>query len=142
MELLGVELDPDWSIYGGAYGSDQRTPAGELRQSAKRSSLIPFTPSERRRLQSSLPQPDTRFHYRYTAANLAWEAAGLMPDQSDTTARMLAVAGTWLKNRDPKAADRFYKALVKRCGNTSLGEEAARRRWFPPIDPRWEEVPQ
>ena len=140
MELLGAELEPDWSIYEGSYGSDQRTPAGELRQGKKSSRLIPFATSERRRLQRHLPRPNTRFHYRYTAANLAWEAARLMPDQSDKTARVLTVAGTWLKNRDPKAADRFYKALVRRCGKTSLGREAARRRWFPPVDSSREEL--
>jgi hypothetical protein len=57
-----------------------------------------------------------------------------MPDQSDKTARVLTVAGTWLKYRDPKAADRFYKALVRRCGGTSLGREAARRWWLPSVD--------
>ena len=44
---------------------------------------------------------------------------------------MLWQAGTWLKSRDPKAADRFYKALVRRCGTTRLGQEADRLRWFP-----------
>ena len=74
-----------------------------------------------------------RYHYRYLAANLAWEAAALMPDNNDDTARVLCEAGTWLKNRDPKSADRFYKALVKRCGTTELGKAADKKHWFPPI---------
>ncbi|MBI4578239.1 MAG: hypothetical protein HY718_00960 [Planctomycetes bacterium] len=36
-----------------------------------------------------------------------------------------------MKNLDPKTANRFYKALVERCGNTKLGQGAAKRRWFP-----------
>ncbi len=57
----------------------------------------------------------------------------MMPDQSDQTALVLCEAGTWLKNRDPKAADRFYKALARRCGQTSLGRLADSVRWFPDL---------
>ena len=35
------------------------------------------------------------------AAELAWEAAELMPDNSDDTARVLCTGGTWLKNTRP-----------------------------------------
>jgi hypothetical protein len=79
-------------------------------------------------------EPPARFHYRYLAADLAWEAAQLMPNNSDETARVLCVAGSWLKNRDPKAADRFYKALVRRCRRTVLGKAADLKRWFPTLD--------
>jgi len=56
-----------------------------------------------------------------------------MPDESDETARVLCIAGSWLKLKDPETADRFYKALVLRCGKTTLGKEADKRRWFPKI---------
>jgi len=72
-----------------------------------------------------------RWHYRYIAADLAWEAARLMPDDSPETADVLCEAGGWLKDRDPKAADRFYKALVRRCTQTPLGQAADEKRWFP-----------
>jgi len=133
MELLGTELSPDWAVYAGEYGSSSRERTAKLRQ-AGACRLAPFTPQEEQRVQRHLPHPNERFHYRYVAANLAWEAAELMPNQSDQTARVLATAGTWLKERDPKAADRFYKALVRRCGKTALGREAARIRWFPRVD--------
>jgi tetratricopeptide (TPR) repeat protein len=133
MELLGTELSPDWAVYAGEYGSSSRERTAKLRQ-AGACRLAPFTPQEEQRVQRHLPHPNERFHYRYVAANLAWEAAELMPDQSDQTAQVLATAGTWLKERDPKAADRFYKALVRRCGKTALGREAARIRWFPRVD--------
>jgi tetratricopeptide (TPR) repeat protein len=114
MELIGTELAPDWHLHGGAYqyGFDYE----------KR--LAPATPDV---------APLIRFHYRYRAAELAWEAARLMPDNDIGTARVLCEAGTWLKNRDPQAADRFYKALVRRCGRTDIGREADQLRWFPPL---------
>jgi hypothetical protein len=44
-----------------------------------------------------------------------------------------------LKQRDPEMADIFYKALVKRCRKTLMGQEADRIRWFPKLDEdgRW-----
>jgi tetratricopeptide (TPR) repeat protein len=116
MELVGTELSPDWFLWGGSYdwGFD-----GEGR-------LAPVAEDV---------QPVLRFHYRYCAAELAWEAATMMPDNSEATARVLCEAGTWLKNRDPQAADRFYKALVLRCRKTDLGQEADRLRWFPKLPP-------
>ena len=48
-------------------------------------------------------------------------------------AKPLATAGTWLKARDPEAARPFYKALLDCCGDTKLGQEAQRVRWFPEV---------
>ncbi len=67
----------------------------------------------------------------YRAADLAWWAASLMPNDSADTARILMEAGGWLKDRDPRAAERFYQAMAIRCGNTSLGRAAAQIHWFP-----------
>ena len=92
--------------------------------------------SEEEIQRASRPQadPEERFHYRYQAAFLAWEAAKLMPDNADETARVLCTAGTWLKDRDPETADMFYKALVRRCRQTAIGAQADRMRWFPVLD--------
>jgi hypothetical protein len=54
-----------------------------------------------------------------------------MPDGDPKTAALLCEAGGWIKFADPKAADRFYKALVRRCGDTELGKQADKLRWFP-----------
>jgi len=86
------------------------------------------------RLAQNENSPDKHFHYRYRAAELACEAAGLMPDNANATARVLCKVGTWLQNRDPKATDHFYKALVRRCGRTEFGREADRLRWFPKLE--------
>ena len=37
-----------------------------------------------------------------------------MPDNTDATAELLCEAGGWLKDQNPKSADRFFKALVQR----------------------------
>ncbi|HEU0038710.1 MAG TPA: LysM domain-containing protein, partial [Verrucomicrobiae bacterium] len=77
----------------------------------------------------------------YQAAFLAWEAAKLMPDNSDETARVLCTAGSWLKRRDPQTADSFYKALVQRCRKTAIGDQADRMRWFPALDENGNMIP-
>lgn len=144
MELFGTEVEPDWTLVGGQYElgavSELRLALPIEEVSPKWSNprawgvqmkLVSSTPDEKRRIRSHEPSPNFRFHYRYLASDLAWEAVRLMPDNTEETARVLWTAGTWLKNRDPQAADRFYKALVRRCGQTPLGQEADRLRWFP-----------
>lgn len=79
-------------------------------------------------------RPALRWHYRCTASSLAWEAARLMPDNSDETARVLCEGGSWIKYLDPPAADVLYKALVRRCRKTAIGTEADRIRGFPRLD--------
>ena len=130
MELLGTEVEPDWFVYNGSF---ERTPASQIRGLPGTAKLVPSTVDEQQRLQQNFV-PEERFHYRYTAVDHAWRAAELMPDNSDETARVLCIAGSWLKIRDPQAADRFYKTLVRRCGKTKLGKEADRLRWFPKIE--------
>jgi LysM repeat protein len=130
MELFGTELEPDWAISSGnydlgfGYWKDRATNFADIKINLASDDEIG------RALRHGV-EPEKRFHYRYQAAELAWEAAELMPDNSDDTARVLCTAGTWLKDRDPQAADKFYKALVRRCRKTILGDEADKIRWFP-----------
>jgi LysM repeat protein len=65
----------------------------------------------------------------------------LLPDNNDETARILCIAGTWLKRRDPDTADLFYKALVRRCRQTALGAQADAMRWFPVLDENGNPIP-
>lgn len=127
MELRGTELEPDFTIYGGAF--DRTGSRFEFR--TQPGGLTAPSDDELARVLASAPTPNLRFHYRYVAADLAWEAAQLLPDNSLELATLLNEAGGWLKARDPKAADRFYKALVKRCPDTDLGRAARAQRWFP-----------
>ena len=132
LELLGTELQPDWHVHDGnfEYGL-----TWELRATNQFASKICAASSEEiQRAMRHGTDPQERFHYRYQAALLAWEAAKLLPDNSDETARILCTAGSWLKQRDPETADMFYKALVRRCRKTAIGDQAERMRWFPVLD--------
>ena len=137
MELSGTELEPDWAIYGGNFESGL---TAATRTNWNSRILFPAE-EELERAAQHHADPEKRFHYRYQAAALAWEAAMLMPDNSDETARVLCTAGTWLKYRDPPIADIFYKALVRRCRKTAIGDQADRMRWFPELDEKGEPKP-
>jgi len=136
MELLGTELAPDGFRDGGNGGCDDRA---MHRAAFDAGWLVHATTDEIDRTQTTGAIPANRYHYRYVAADLAWLAAGLMPDHDAATAETLCEGGRYLMYTDKERADRFYKALVRRCRNTPLGAEADRRRWFPKVD-REEEV--
>ncbi len=131
MELLGTEVEPDWALYGG--NLDLSYDAAMRYDDSVAPPMRP-SPDEIARVRAHAPIPDKRFHYRYRAANLTLEAARLMPKNSDTAARWLCITGRSIMGRDPKEADRLYKALVRDHGATELGWEADRLRWFPRID--------
>jgi len=134
--LLGTEVEPDWFAYGGRYALEG---FGSIRILPSPNELFASSADERRRLKENVV-PEKRWHYRYLAADYAWKAAELMPDGTDETAAVLCISGSWLKGKDPEAADKFYKALVIRCGNTELGKEADKLRWFPKVDINVEEL--
>lgn len=127
LELVGTEMEPDWRMYQGGF---ELSPASARNDGDERL-LAAAGQEEIRRARRHVADPDVRYHYRYQAAFLAWEAAKLAPDNTETCAVALWAGGTWLKNRDPETADMFYKALVLRNRNTALGQEADRMRWFP-----------
>jgi hypothetical protein len=132
MELLGTEVQPDWHVWEGSF---EEGVTWESRATNAMEAKINFASAgEVQRAAQHASDPDQRFHYRYQAAVLAWEAAKLMTNHCDDTAFVLWTAGSWLKNRDPETADIFYKALVRRCRNTALGAEADYLHWFPTLD--------
>jgi len=131
MELLGTEVAPDWHYHLGQF---EEGVTGEDRSSNSLAIVVPPSDDEIRRNAEHFPDPNVRFHYRYQAASLAWEAAKLLPDNDDLTAYILWQGGSFIKNRDPLYADVFYKALVRKNRQTVLGAEADRQRWFPIID--------
>jgi len=131
LELFGAELEPDWHITFGEFEAYGVTAAHRAMALTNAVSLV--TSNEVARAATHGCQPELRWHYRYKAADMAWEAAKLLPDNDDLTAEILCTAGSWIKNVDPAEADRFYKALVNRCRKTALGAEADRKRWFPAL---------
>lgn len=149
MELFGFEAAPDFTMVAGlfelnSFGKWRSAPQWRdswisapqtPEQALIFKPVFPATADERWRARHYGPRHEQRFHYRYTAAEHAWRASSLMDRDSDATARVLTIAGGWLKNRDPKAADRFYKALVMQNPSVPLAQEADRKRWF--IDVEW-----
>jgi hypothetical protein len=130
MEVTGTEVEPDWTLFSGGY--DLGEYLGD-RLSRRDNPILPMSPEEAARVEKYHAEPQERFHYRYRAADLAWDAARLLP-AGDQKAGMLATAGSWIKNRNPAAADRFYKELVRCCGATELGRQAEELSWFPAAD--------
>lgn len=128
IDLMGTEGGPDWHVWGGSY---ELPNTFQHRFSPKAPALLGATPLERLRVRKHRPAPDARYHYRYLAADSAWEAAALMPDDDVHTAAVLCTAGKWLSPNDPDAADRFYKALVRRNRALPIAQEADAKRWFP-----------
>jgi hypothetical protein len=138
MELIGTEVEPDWHVHEGNY-MEGVTVAGRATNEAAK--VLVASEDELQRTARHAADPEERFHYRYQAASLAWEAAKLMPDNSDETARLLCIAGSWLKYRDPQTANIFYKALVRRNRKTAIGAEADKIRWFPVLDGQGNVIP-
>ncbi len=132
MDLFGTELEPDWHLYGGSFEEGVTVESRAKNRAGAR--YMVATGDEQRRAELHEPEVAERFHYRFTAAIMAWEAAKLLPNNSEQTARVLCTGGSWLKHQDIKTADLFYKALVRRCRKTAIGAEADRLRWFPALD--------
>lgn len=146
-ELFSTDTAPDGGIHGWDF---QVTDLARVRSLVDGWSLdweeesTPYTPAEfpqdraipvisrdeLRRVESHPLPNNCRFHYRYTAADLAWQSAALLPDNDPSLAPLLNTAGQWLAARDPVQADRFYQAMVRRCKETDLGKAADKKRWF------------
>ena len=139
IEIFGTEAAPDWFAYDGNYERTDPAPfrtgqavsdADDGRGPRALPAVLQAGTAERARLKRHAVTPDKRFHYRYRAADIAWEAAHLMPDNDRRLAEMLDLAGRWLAPRDDKAADRFYQAIEKRCAETDIGRRAVAQHWF------------
>lgn len=96
--------------------------------------MPPLSKSEQQRIQANSKPKLRRIYSAFVAADLAWQSAALMPDNDEKTAERLNRAGSWIKEGDDKAADRFYQAIERRCAKTELGKEAVKKHWFVPVE--------
>lgn len=109
MELMGFELAPDGAAVGGSFDMDGGAPQDkvtgtlEARRLAQPPATQPLPPSVR---GAALP----RFHYRYVAAQLALQAADVLPARSQAFASSLCHAALWVGRRD----DAFGRAMWTR----------------------------
>lgn len=104
MELLGYELGPDEAWNAGSYGNEFGKPV-------QAAGLL--TAAEAERQNATIAQPNRRFHYRFLAADLANQAADLLPPRSQAFAAVLCKASGWLQYRDLTAAQGYYQRYVK-----------------------------
>lgn len=157
IELMGTELEPDWQSFYGNFELDgathhrafdeQKTPVLEYTWSEGNDQsileqvnpafkqAIQATDDEKKRVWDSAPSPNKRFHYRYTAADLMWQCAAQLPKNDPLSLRALYWGGTYLKHRDPQAANKFYKAMVIRNWSMPYAQMADKLRWFPEEEP-------
>ena len=88
-----------------------------------------FTDIERGRAKETAPPHNTRFHYRQTAADLAEQAANLLPPRSQAYAMVLCHAARFVASTDLPRMQRLYRTYVKNgaivAGAYAFGQECA-----------------
>jgi len=151
--LMGTELEPDWYVYRGRIERDgathhrafdeEKTPAlDRLRRADDGQAIlaqanpafkqvIQASGDEKNRVWDSAPPHNIRYTTRFIAADLMWQCAAQLPKNDALSLRALYWGGTYLKLRDPKAADKFYKAMVMRNWSMPFAQKANKLRWFP-----------
>ncbi len=123
MELLGTEFSPDWRLFDGRFDK------GDISAMSWPQNMQ--TPLAMARNAGNNVRINKRFHYRYVAAELMKHCANLLPKNDALAAEALYLGGKYLEQRDPQAADPFYKALVRRNPNLLIAQQADKLRWFP-----------
>jgi hypothetical protein len=139
IELIGTEVEPDWRMHGGNF---QEGPSVADRLPGTNLLYLGASPDELQRAQAHRPEPNLRYHYRHTAAMLAWEAAQLMPDSSPERSKALSLGRSWLQSIGSPEADKFYKALVRRPRKTEVGAAADRSNRQPELDQKGKAIPR
>ncbi|HTA64302.1 MAG TPA: hypothetical protein VK753_02250 [Xanthomonadaceae bacterium] len=114
MELLGTELAPDNAEWSGSF------PPRDLPSTKGRD----FVGSgEAERVTASATLPDARYRYRYVAANLAEQAAALMPARSQAYAAMMCTATGWMLDTDGASAGRIYRRYLRNGAYVKWGKD-------------------
>ncbi|MBX7257938.1 MAG: hypothetical protein K1Y02_16365 [Candidatus Hydrogenedentes bacterium] len=164
-KLLRTELEPDWGYYNGgfeltgptyhrAFKAGMTPTLSWMVEEPMKKNLVQLedkevfktlpastikaldaSDDEVRRVWKSAPTYNLRRSYLYLLAELYWQAAQSLPDNDMETLKVLYEGGMLLKNRNPRAADRFYKAIVRRCPALPYAQEADKRHWFPKYAP-------
>jgi hypothetical protein len=118
LEILGTEVAPDWAQTEGQYdlGNHEEPPELPPEQGAIREKMaeLPLvTPAEQQRREAHAPPHALRFHYRSTAADLAEQAAALVPPRSQAYAVLLCHAARFTASTEPERVQRLWNTYVK-----------------------------
>jgi hypothetical protein len=152
MEMMGTEGAPDFFTsegFLGCCGGFVSQPGARDRDDVMAPAVFPQEgagPGEHERFLASAPKPERRFHYRYAAAQLASDAADLLPARSQAFAATLCQASQWMKQSahfDEAAREverRLYARYVRDGAFVSFGSftepcpepdfEAAKGTWL------------
>lgn len=104
MELLGYEMSPDFHVMGGNFALAQ---IGTL----KAEGLL--SEGEAQRQNAHLAQPNSRYHYRWVAADLTERAADDLPHTSQAFAAVLCKGSGWVQYADLGRAQAIYRRYVE-----------------------------
>ena len=119
MDLLGFEFDPDYRIYDGSYdlGRYNDVSADYTHVPVDHADINLGTRylgnDEADRVAASRAVPLKRFHYRYVAADLAEQAADLLPARSQAYAAVLCMATGWINMRDHVRGEALWLRYVR-----------------------------
>ncbi|MEO8743282.1 MAG: hypothetical protein ABI365_08840, partial [Lysobacteraceae bacterium] len=122
LELLGTELAPDFVMEDGEYAMGS----------------VPLQPKdfvgsgEPARVNASAPAPDARYHYRYVAADLAEQAAALIPARTQAYAALMCQATAWMSDTDGKHVTDLYRRYLREGAWVAWGKDFGRS--CPPPD--------
>lgn len=127
MEVLGTEVAPDWAEVDGMYDKGEYSGHGELppeaEEARKKMAELPLvSDAEQQRRKAHAPPHEVRFHYRSTAADLAEQAAELVPKRSQAYAMLLCHAARFTSGNEPERAPRLWRTYVKN-GALLTGED-------------------
>jgi cellulose synthase operon protein C len=119
MELMGYELDPDWTCEHGNYDQSVGGDYSCYGDSARYHNLFKlqaryFTKEEKIRVKETEAKPNKRFHYRYRAVELALQASDLVPAKSQAFSTILSNAWVWLLGKDQATCDMIFSRWKKR----------------------------
>ncbi|HEY3445375.1 MAG TPA: hypothetical protein VGK67_03380 [Myxococcales bacterium] len=107
LDLFGTELGPDWVYVAAAYDVEKflDKPAGAPQQK--------LPEAEAKRVAESKPPNALRYHYRSTAADLAEQAAKLLPPRSQAYAAAMCHAARYVRNTDPARFRSLFRTYQK-----------------------------
>lgn len=116
--LMATEMEPDFRVLEGHYyGAD--TSALRLDAPAP-APLFATQPAELALLAQTAPPNSHRYHFVWTAAELAETATGLMADDNPDLPQALCTSGLWQRHRDPAYRERAFRALAARVPDSEL----------------------
>lgn len=112
LELLGYENAPDYAIWGGDFGGEETFKASDW-----------MGLDEAKRQQTSVAQPNLRWHYRNIAAELANQSADFLPARSQAFAAVLCKASGWVAATDTSAMEKYYQRYVRQGAYVPWAED-------------------